>query len=81
MVDHGKLPTGVRVENFTRRIQIDGAIRSTGHGDAGDIVPVRVNTHLLAWPRDLGKIAPMSTSFFLLEAILSSWLACDSHFW
>ena len=22
----------------------------------------------------------MSTSFFLLEAILSSWLACDSHF-
>ena len=37
-------------------------------GNAGDIVLVRVNMHLLAWPRDLGnQIAPMSTSSFLLE--------------
>ena len=36
-------------------------------GNAGDIVPARVNAHLLAWPCDLGKIAPMSTSSFFLE--------------
>ena len=35
-------------------------------GNAGDIVPVRVNTHLLAWPRDLGNLSDCSHEDFLL---------------
>ena len=35
-------------------------------GNAGDIVPVRVNTHLLAWPRDLEKLSDCSHEYFLL---------------
>ena len=35
-------------------------------GNAGDIVPVRVNAHLLAWPCDLGNLSDCSHELFLL---------------
>ena len=35
-------------------------------GNAGDIVPARVNMHLLAWPRDLGNLSDCSHEHFLL---------------
>ena len=35
-------------------------------GNAGDIVPVRVNMHLLAWPHDLGNLSDYSHEHFLL---------------
>ena len=35
-------------------------------GNAGDIVPVRVNTHLLACPGDLGNLSDCSHELFLL---------------
>ena len=34
--------------------------------NAGDIVPVRVNTHLLVWPRDLRNQSDCSHELFLL---------------
>ena len=35
-------------------------------GNAGDIIPVPVNTHLLAWPRDLRNLSDCSHEHFLL---------------
>ena len=39
-------------------------------GNAGDIVPVRVNTHLLAWPRDLGNLSDCSLA---LPSFVGTW--------
>ena len=67
MVDHGKLPTGVKVENLLPvKFRETGLSKTVVTGNAGDIVAVRVNTHLLAWPHDLGNISDCSHELFLL---------------
>ena len=41
-------------------------------GNAGDVILVQLNAHLLAWPRDLGNLSVgrMSSSFLFVEGHL-----------
>ena len=79
MVYHGKLPTGVKVENFTREL--------TGHMYAG-ILPVYCRYSTGAGKEHLSghvtwgtyQILAIALPHFLLEAILYSWLSCNSTF-
>ena len=47
-------------------------------GNAGDIVPVRVSTHLLAWPRNLGNLSDCSYEHFLLFVGTKPFAQCQS---
>ena len=47
-------------------------------GNAGDIVPVRVNTHLLAWPCDPGNLSDCSHEHFLLFVGTKPLAQCQS---
>ena len=67
MVDHRKLPTGVKVENLLPvKFRLMGLSGTVVTGNAVDIVLVRVNTHLLAWPCDLANLSDCSHELFLL---------------
>ena len=46
-------------------------------GNAGDIVPVRVNMHLLAWPPDLGNLSDCSHEHFLLFVGTKPFAQCS----